>query len=266
MTDIGKNLRELREQKGLTLKDISEITKINIRYLEFLEENNFSFLPEVYVRSFLKNYLKAINVDEREFIDALNEILHPIEYSIAELKEVKQTPEISKERKHFPIRFLIGKSNVFTPRNIVFFIIAVILLSTTFILLINRTSEHENLTSDIQENQKMYEESNKQISNEFHNIAMRDSLLLGISATDSVWIQVKIDDSKVEEVYMRRGDVKEFKGKTEFKLLVGNSGALILKLNGIELPFIGVKGSVKRLKIDKNGVQLIQVKNESQRQ
>ncbi len=112
----------------------------------------------------------------------------------------------------------------------------------------------------------MYEESNKQISNEFHNIAMRDSLLLGISATDSVWIQVKIDDSKVEEVYMRRGDVKEFKGKTEFKLLVGNSGALILKLNGIDLPFIGVKGSVKRLKIDKNGVQLIQVKNESQRQ
>jgi hypothetical protein len=47
---------------------------------------------------------------------------------------------------------------------------------------------------------------------------------------------------------------------------VGNAGAIVLYLNETELPFSGVKGSVKRLKVDKEGVKLIQVKNEPQKQ
>jgi len=84
---------------------------------------------------------------------------------------------------------------------------------------------------------------------------------LGISATDSVWIQVKMDNSKIEEVYLRNGDTKKFRAKNDFQLLVGNAGAIVLYLNETELPFSGVKGSVKRLKVDKEGIKLIQVKS-----
>ncbi len=105
----------------------------------------------------------------------------------------------------------------------------------------------------------MFEEVQEKSGN-FDNIAFSDSLILGISANDSVWIQVKMDNSVIQEIYLRNGEQKKFKAKNDFQLLLGNAGAVKLYLNETELPFTGVKGSVRRLKVDKNGVQLIQVK------
>lgn len=269
MLDIGKELKELRLLKGLSLKEISEITKINLKYLEYLEQNNFYFLPEIYVKSFLKNYVKVLDGDEKKFMQSLEEALHP-----KELKEIKEIEDVKEEKKEEEVKakkpesiysFLIGKTNILTSRNILFLLGATIVLIIVLFLIFSRNEIAKKGERAIT-NEKMYEEVKENKSEKFGNIAESDSLLLAIISSDSVWIQVKMDNSKIEEVYMRKGDLRKFKAKNDFQLLVGNAGAISLKLNETELPFSGVKGSVKRLLVDRNGVKLIQVKNEPKEQ
>lgn len=269
MLDIGKELKELRLSKGLSLKEVSEITRINLKYLEYLEENNFTFLPPVYVRSFLKNYVKALDGDEKKFIENLDAILYSTE--INETKSPEQNSQNqtleSTEAPRPTKEFLIGKTNILTLKNVSFVIISLLVLVIIAFLIINREQKTEN--SEIKskgENEVMYEELQEEKSVNFDNIAFSDSLILGILARDSVWIQVKMDNSVVQEVYLRNGEQANFKAKENFQLLVGNAGGIKLFLNETELPFTGVKGSVRRLKVDKNGVELIQVKNEPKKQ
>ncbi len=267
MLDIGKELKELRISKNLTLKEISEITKINLKYLEYLEDNNFTFLPEVYVKAFLKNYIKALDGDEKKFLEMLDEILHPSASKQLEEEDIsaeKLSVEL-EEKPKIADKFLIGKTNILTIRN-VSFVISALLVLIIISFLIFRQETKEGISSDQNLSEQMYVASQGEKSKNFDNIASSDSLILGINAKDSVWIQVRIDDMVLQEVYLRIGESKKFKAKNNFQLLVGNAGGIKLYLNENELPFTGVKGSVRRLKIDKNGVELIQVKNEPQKQ
>ncbi len=138
MLNIGKELKELRLLKGLSLKEISEITKINQKYLEYLEENNFTFLPEVYVKAFLKNYVRALEGDEKKFLSALDEILHPLDAKIQETNEtIIEKLDIETEGKETLFKkFLIGKSNIITFKNISFLVgTLVLILILTFIFI-----------------------------------------------------------------------------------------------------------------------------------
>lgn len=62
---IGQYLREKREQKGLSLKVISQQTKIHIGLLENLEADMFNKLPsKAYVRGFVKSTSKILGLDQ----------------------------------------------------------------------------------------------------------------------------------------------------------------------------------------------------------
>jgi flagellar biosynthesis protein FlhG len=76
----------LREQKGLTLRNIADITKLGTRYLECIEEELYQKLPaRTYVRGFLSLYAKALGCDpERMSNDYLRK------YDAAALKAAKK--------------------------------------------------------------------------------------------------------------------------------------------------------------------------------
>ena len=55
MDEVGKRLRSARIEKGYTLDDLQQITKIQKRYLLALEQGKFDELPgDFYVRGFIK--------------------------------------------------------------------------------------------------------------------------------------------------------------------------------------------------------------------
>jgi len=67
--DIGNILKKSRKEQGKTLEEINEQTKISLEHLNLLEKNDYSFLPETYVKSFIKNYAIALGLDGDEFVD-----------------------------------------------------------------------------------------------------------------------------------------------------------------------------------------------------
>ncbi|QNQ80732.1 helix-turn-helix domain-containing protein [Lactobacillus sp. PV034] len=73
MSDIGDKLRKAREEKGMSLKDIEKITKIQYRYLEALENNDFDQLPgDFYARAFIKQYAQVVGLNGNELLNDLH--------------------------------------------------------------------------------------------------------------------------------------------------------------------------------------------------
>lgn len=64
LTEIGNRLKEARLAKGLSLDDLQGMTKIQKRYLQGIEEGNYSSMPgNFYVRAFIKQYAEAVGLD-----------------------------------------------------------------------------------------------------------------------------------------------------------------------------------------------------------
>jgi len=66
--NFAKALKELRKSKGITLDQISDSTKIKVQYLKKIESGDFSFKSDVYIRLFIKEYLKVVDIDNSDSI------------------------------------------------------------------------------------------------------------------------------------------------------------------------------------------------------
>lgn len=71
MPSFGETLRRERESRRIALRDVAESTKINMRYLEALESNDFRHLPGgVFNKGFVRAYAQYIGVDPEHLIEA----------------------------------------------------------------------------------------------------------------------------------------------------------------------------------------------------
>lgn len=65
MPPFGENLQREREMRGVSLEEISAATKISVRFLHAIEEEDFGVLPGgVFTRSFIRTYARYLGLDE----------------------------------------------------------------------------------------------------------------------------------------------------------------------------------------------------------
>lgn len=63
MSDVGLMLRRAREQKRMSVIEVSRVTRIPAATLDALEAERFDDLPgEVFVRGFLRSYAQAVGL------------------------------------------------------------------------------------------------------------------------------------------------------------------------------------------------------------
>ncbi|HEX8494698.1 MAG TPA: helix-turn-helix domain-containing protein [Pyrinomonadaceae bacterium] len=68
--NFGEELRLAREARGISLREISEQTRISMRYLEAIETNDYKRLPGgIFNRSFIKAYAKYVGYDEQAALE-----------------------------------------------------------------------------------------------------------------------------------------------------------------------------------------------------
>ena len=92
MLEIGSNLREARDRRGLPLTQIDAETHIRTRYLRALEEERFDLLPgPAYVRGFLRTYANYLGLDADLFIAEYNARFAPPEEDLPDLASLRPT-------------------------------------------------------------------------------------------------------------------------------------------------------------------------------
>lgn len=68
---IGEVLKAARESQGLSLDQLQRMTKIQAKYLQALEYDDFEFIPDrAYTRSFLERYAETLDLDAAVLLDA----------------------------------------------------------------------------------------------------------------------------------------------------------------------------------------------------
>ncbi|GBG94597.1 transcriptional regulator [Ligilactobacillus salitolerans] len=74
MSEIGQTLKKARVDKGLTLDDLQQTTKIQKRYLIAIEEEDFKALPgDFYVKAFIKEYAETVGLNADELLSSFGD-------------------------------------------------------------------------------------------------------------------------------------------------------------------------------------------------
>lgn len=104
MSELGRFLQQARAEKNISLEEVQEQTKIRKRYLEAIEQGDYSILPgQFYARAFIKSYAEAIGLHAedvlQQFADELPQLqtTNTTETLTRKRPEVKTTsPQVSK--------------------------------------------------------------------------------------------------------------------------------------------------------------------------
>lgn len=71
---MGDILRVERQRRSMELEQVAAATKIGVRFLQAIEANRFELLPGgLFTRSFLRQYARALELDEGNVIAAFKE-------------------------------------------------------------------------------------------------------------------------------------------------------------------------------------------------
>ncbi|MBK6751787.1 MAG: helix-turn-helix domain-containing protein [Pyrinomonadaceae bacterium] len=64
---LGEKLREAREERGISLSEVAEQTRISPHYIESIERDDYKPLPGgIFNKGFVKSFAKYVGVDEQE--------------------------------------------------------------------------------------------------------------------------------------------------------------------------------------------------------
>lgn len=100
---LGEKLRKLRTEFRMSLPDVSKATRIQVKYLEFLETGDYEKLPaDVYVRGFLRSYARYLNIDEQALVK-----LYERERNIKENLDRENNAQSSHKSSFAPLSFVV---------------------------------------------------------------------------------------------------------------------------------------------------------------
>ncbi|MDZ4710838.1 MAG: helix-turn-helix transcriptional regulator [bacterium] len=88
---FAEDLKAVRLEKNISLKTIAQQTRLNTSVLENLENGDYTFQPQAYIRAFLKQYIAGIGLDVDETL---------FDYDLARSGKYKsKRPEALEEKK-----------------------------------------------------------------------------------------------------------------------------------------------------------------------
>jgi cytoskeletal protein RodZ len=248
MESLGQQLKREREKKGLSLKEISHQTKIGLRYLEAIENDQLDHLPGgFFTRQILRAYLINIGQEPSSWLTKYQQAgLLPVE---------ARNSKLSKPEK--PARAKIN--------NLAWVIITVIVMAlfVGLIYLSIKTSRKAMEARPVPRVESTATTSKKEpqieVQAEKEKPALPapqyEGLNLELTFNEDCWIQVYADGNLVLDGLKLEGFKTSVKAKSELIINLGNAGGVSFVLNGKVGKPLGKRGAVvKNIKITKDNL------------
>jgi cytoskeletal protein RodZ len=246
-------LKQARLEKKVSLMDISTETRINLKYLEAIENGEFHILPQTYVRAFLREYALIINLNPEEILQ---------QYDLARQetssrKSDEAAPRVAPIQNRAWIDTIVKRISTLSSlqRNIAFGVFIGIAIVLIIVLAnINKSSESEKSIAEVPFDRVIRESeatsnTSPSVIADSSNVLIapkKDSLRLEITTLDSVWISLLIDGKKGEEYLFDANRKRVWTAKERFVVTMGNAGGATFKLNNKNIGSLGKRGAVVR--------------------
>ena len=219
MTTFGQDLKRERELRGISLAEIADFSKISLRLLRALEDNQLSILPgKFFTRGIIRTYAKYLGLEEEAVLNQYYEIIQSQEnQNKVKVSKKEYTPEASKQKRKL------------TSFSICVLFILVILFSL-FFLLQKKKSSSLDITSLPQPTIiLMPEEMPPPIPEPKEE--ERKELNLKLIFHQETWIQVYADGKIKLEDTMSSGQQVEIIASDNLLINLRNAGGLTYLIN-----------------------------------
>ena len=275
MPTLGEELRNRREQRGISLAEISEATRIGTRFLKGIETDNFSILPGgIFTRSFIRAYAKHVGMNEDEAIALyLQQVAGqnaeqegpagstsepaPPEQSTPRPppppKLVLQKPVPSSERsaRFEPVTFRQSPSRTSWPTIVIGagIVIFIAIIVIALIKQLNQGDGESQSASVAQQNAppkpaappatQPSASAQPPSSSSASEAPPGQPLVVKLeAATGDVWIKYQVDDAKPTVLVLKQGQSQDLPpAQTHVTLNYGNRLTLKLKINNRDANF-----------------------------
>ncbi|MBB6176888.1 cytoskeletal protein RodZ [Anoxybacillus tengchongensis] len=264
MTELGKLLKEAREQRNMSLDDLQEITKIQKRYLIAIEQGNYVIMPgRFYVRAFIRQYAEAVGLNPDELFEQYaNEIPNAQQEELpGELSRVKSRQLSEQGEKVLDVlpKILIGMLAVGVAVVLWFFFQNRTVNEQPQEQVIDEKTEFEQSEQateqqpEKQNEQKLEKEKEQQEQSSKAMVevvetngrkstleVIGEQLIIDIVTKGDAWIEVKNGKGKAfarKMMYANQAETFDLTNETEVLLVIGQTLNTEVKINGQALQY-----------------------------
>ena len=240
--NIGERLRSAREARKISLEEASNVTKIQRKTLEAIEQDRIEeVLDAAYARIFLKKYASFLGVDGAALLDEYkaNHIFVGPEPSLEVVTELTRHEQRARS------------SAWLLPVGAGFLALVGIATLGYFALDLYHTLSKNSLKSTARPTMTAQEKRESPASALM--VPASKLLKLSVQTSADVWLQVKADGSVIFQNVLAKGSQESWTAKKELEIWTGNAGAMRLTLNGKPLEGLG-RGVRKGVKITHAGI------------
>ena len=256
-SSLGEKLRQAREERGISLSEVAEQTRISPLYLEAIDHDDYKTLPGgIFNKGFVRSYAKYVGVDEQEALQDYSRLI--AEHEEKEVDKYKAyRPEVLTDDR-------TGTSNIPT----VLFAVVILALMTAGILFLVRYIQNQQsqppVVANITNANTTLPANTSNISNPASQAPTMGAVKVEFMAVgDAVSLTSVTDNGKSTEQLIAAGTPIVFEPKESIKLRYSRSRAKFaqLKLNGkqIALPSEPANPKASTIEIDINQGNLAKV-------
>jgi cytoskeleton protein RodZ len=259
--NFGERLRAARESKEITLEEISSHTRVSVRLLSAIEEEEFSKLPGgLFNVAFVRQYAKQVGLDEDSVVEEFKAMTQPTELVVL-------TPERNEEDRGATfVEGVVERAREYQlTAPIVMTVLLAVITGAVMLVQWDWDAGFATISESF-----LWEQAGAQKSSPTPagtasptTASVRPyvepkpvSVQLSISAT--VWIEAIADGERVFRRNFRSGESRQVEADKQIRLLVGNAGGVTVSLNGEPMPSVGSSGQVRRVLLTVRGMEIVQ--------
>ena len=248
MAQFYKELKELRISKEISLEDLQSKTKININYLNAIEEGNFEILPTPYLRLFIRAYALEIGGDAERALEQLDSF-------VGNTRQPKKSLIINTEKEDtgleekFKFLDLLSASNLKLRNDMlkvsllsILFIFSILIIKKIFS---NEVNQLEGSSLQVQQNKIKIITEEDLLINYAEDKFIEKSLtatppyFFSINAASEIGVLVEQDTLKPYTKFLYPGTEVNFEGfVSTAKYIFTNTIKIKTRLNGEDLSLI----------------------------
>ena len=242
---FGSKLREARERKGVSLRQIANTTKIGISALEALERNEISRLPGgIFSRAFVRSYAIEVGLEPEETIRDFiahfpNDSVtagHPTTFHIEDNEALESDRRMASTflrlvAVSLPIAAIVlyfGMSGGRTPDG------PADEIPTARARAAEATAPIPARALEVPQTSTL----------PVAPALPADRLMVGLLVTAPCWVSAIADGQQVIERQLQVGERQNLEVRRELVLTAGDAGALVITLNGANAKPLGRSGQV----------------------